>query len=242
MVDTDVPAHSHIECDFWISTFWWRAVRQPILICLFWFFIRMTSGIIRSESPKLLRAKRHMYCLYHIYYPASYQFSHAALLSHSILTLVVEAHLAGFAAEAMLCRVSCQEHHMLGCCTWETHGKEATGSDLSCQELDLNGVPKWTAYYTQKGRGNGKYCSERCLIHLFIVFTHLFLAESFWSRSQHALGENLWSDMWNILQNLANATHDVHFCKTLFTKLTVTEPVPSSPFQTAACVWLTLTY
>lgn len=29
MVVTDVPAHSHIECDFWISTLWWETVRQP---------------------------------------------------------------------------------------------------------------------------------------------------------------------------------------------------------------------
>lgn len=48
---------------------------------------------------------------------ASHQFAHAALLSHSVFTLVVEAHLAGFAAEAVLCCVSRQEHHMLGCCT-----------------------------------------------------------------------------------------------------------------------------
>lgn len=45
----------------------------------------------------------------------SYQFAHAALLhSHSVLTFVVQTHLAGFAAEAVLCRVSRQEHHMLG--------------------------------------------------------------------------------------------------------------------------------
>lgn len=57
-----------------------------------------------------------MWRCYIILRRASYQFAHAALLSHSILTLVVEAHLAGFAAEAVLCRVSRQEHHMLGCC------------------------------------------------------------------------------------------------------------------------------
>lgn len=50
-----------------------------------------------------------------------YQFAHAALLhSHSVLTFVVETHLAGFAAEAVLCRVSRQEHHMLGRRTWNT--------------------------------------------------------------------------------------------------------------------------
>lgn len=47
----------------------------------------------------------------------SYQFAHAALLSHAIFTFVVEAHLAGFAAQAMLRRVSRQKHHMLCCCT-----------------------------------------------------------------------------------------------------------------------------
>lgn len=47
-----------------------------------------------------------------------YQFAHAALLhSHSVLTFVVKTHLAGFAAEAVLCCVSRQEHHMLGCRT-----------------------------------------------------------------------------------------------------------------------------
>lgn len=56
--------------------------------------------------------------------PASYQFAHATLLPHSVLTFVVEAHLAGFAAEAVLCRVSRQEHHMLGCCTWFTHTRD----------------------------------------------------------------------------------------------------------------------
>lgn len=54
-----------------------------------------------------------------------YQFAHAALLhSHSVLTFVVEAHFAGFAAEAVLCRVPCQEHHMLGGRTWNTQGKK----------------------------------------------------------------------------------------------------------------------
>lgn len=45
---------------------------------------------------------------------STHQFAHAALLSHPVLTLVVEAHLAGFAAEAVLRRVSRQEHHVLG--------------------------------------------------------------------------------------------------------------------------------
>lgn len=45
---------------------------------------------------------------------STYQFAHAALLSHPILALVVEAHLAGFAAEAVLRRVSRQEHNVLG--------------------------------------------------------------------------------------------------------------------------------
>lgn len=76
-----------------------------------------------QNLPELLTAKRQMHCPYHVVRSciircyASYQFAHAALLSHSILTFVVEAHLAGFAAEAVLCRVSRQEHHMLGCCT-----------------------------------------------------------------------------------------------------------------------------
>lgn len=45
---------------------------------------------------------------------STYQLAHAALLAHPVLTLVVEAHLAGFAAEAVLRRVSRQEHHVLG--------------------------------------------------------------------------------------------------------------------------------
>lgn len=93
---------------------------------------------VDSKETNVLSASCLMSCF--ILCHASYQFAHAALLSHSILTFVVEAHLAGFAAEAVLCRVSRQEHHMLGCCTWYAHRKEATGSDLSCQELDSNAV------------------------------------------------------------------------------------------------------
>lgn len=77
-----------------------------------------------------------MYCVYHVLMccaiclcNASYQFAHAALLSHSILTFVVQAHLAGFAAEAVFCSVSRQEHHMLSCCTCTETEKE--GSDLT---------------------------------------------------------------------------------------------------------------
>ena len=47
----------------------------------------------------------------------SHQFPHAALNSHAVLTLVVDAHLTGLAAEAVLCRVPCQKHHVLGCGT-----------------------------------------------------------------------------------------------------------------------------
>lgn len=57
-------------------------------------------------------------CPRRVVYLATHQFAHAALLSHAVLTLVVQTHLAGFAAEAVLRRVSRQEHHMLGRRTW----------------------------------------------------------------------------------------------------------------------------
>lgn len=138
---------------------------------------------------------------------ASHQLAHAALLSHSVLTLVVEAHLAGFAAEAVLRRVPRQEHHMLGCCTWythtHTHRKEAAGSDLSSREL----CSWYSQVSRQKGRGNGNYWSEQHLIHLFVVFTLARVSESF----PACAGRNLGSDMWNILTRTEFSKRDTWY-------------------------------
>lgn len=66
---------------------------------------RKASGHTPARSEPLIHA---------VDVICSHQFAHAALLSHSVLTLVVEAHLAGFAAQAVLRRVPRQEHHVLG--------------------------------------------------------------------------------------------------------------------------------
>lgn len=90
---------------------------------LFW--LLMTSVIIflkprisrRCDRQKTKCTGPH-YVLAESCTSQTHQFAHAALLSHAVLTLVVQTHLAGFAAEAVLRRVSRQEHHMLGRRTW----------------------------------------------------------------------------------------------------------------------------
>lgn len=160
MVVTDVLAHSHIECDFWISTFCWEAVKQPVLIC--YRSTDINNYIPEAQSPK--RVLTAALILYH----ASYQFSHATLLPNTVLTLVMEAHLAGFAAEAVLRRVSRQEHHMLGCCAWYIQTKR------QCRELESNCVLTTKQQVTEKKSRGDENIVQNGVSFIYSLFLHSY--------------------------------------------------------------------
>lgn len=166
---TDALPHWHRECDFWASTFWQKTVRQPILTCLFGCYRKWHEWLYSwgSEFPRLFKVRR----LCH----ASHQFSHAALLSNSVLTLVVKAHLAGLATEAMFRCVSRQEHHVLGRCALNTHRR--TGNRFKYQP-DVVVKPLWTKHYAEIGRRNRKLHMKTLSFTYSLFYTLIPYSES----------------------------------------------------------------
>lgn len=174
MVVTDVPAHLHIKCDFWISTFWWETANSNMSVLV---AIIMTS-IIRSESSKLLTARRQMLCLLYVMSWCIVLFCvmHLTSLpmqrccptpfSHLWWRLILQALqrrpcFAVFPARNTTCLAVVPD----------THTEERQQVQI-CHVRDSKGE-KWVANYTQKGRANGKYCSEHVsFVNLLSLHTY----------------------------------------------------------------------
>lgn len=193
MVVTDVLAHSHIECDFWISTFCWEAVRQPVLICYH-------STDINNYIPETQSPERVLSCILPVF-PCNAAAQH-------------RSHTCGGGSSCRLCsggRVSPYfppgTPHAWLLCLIHTDKEAMSGAGIKLCSYNQ------TASYREKKQRRWKYCPERRLIYLFIVFTLLFLVSGALP-SMHWEKPVKWHvEHFNRDKNLQNATHSVHFYK-----------------------------
>lgn len=148
------------------------------------FGFHRTDSVITSsrsaDSTETNAPSTSRLCVPIIWCPASYQLAHAALLSHSILTFVMKAHLAGFAAEAVLRRVSGQEHHVLGCCAWWANRKEGNRFRCVLQELDLNGILKKNSNIHWEGKKVNAFQNEVSLRTKICTKVQIWLDSERW--------------------------------------------------------------
>lgn len=227
MALTDVTAHSHIECDFWISTFWWETVSLPILMRLFW--LLMTSVIIflklrisrRCDRQKTKCTGPH----YVLVESCTSQLTSLPMqrccptpFSHLWCRLILQALqrrpcFAVFPARNTTC---------LAVVPGNTQEKRTHAQVQPCRVLGVAGVSiKWTANYAQSGRGCGKNWSR-----LYLCLRSLF---SSMNREEP------------VEQRVENVTHDVDFCKDVFDQNMPHHHRQSKPFQTPACMKLVFT-
>lgn len=204
MAATDVPAHSHLECDFWISTFWWETVRQLILICLFWFHndisdykLRISQTVVSKEANVLSTSCIDVLC---------YSVSCILPVCPCSAAVPLHSHICGGGSSCRLCSGG----RALPCFppgtphAWLLY---LIRTQKKRQQVQIGPVRNWTQMVflseqqkcTQKRQRKWKILFRKPS-HLFIQWRYTLIPSlEFLESFPACTGENLWSHMWNIL-------------------------------------------